>query len=714
METVQQEMSVPEKGTMKPLKRKRVSVGTDIDQEEKKTLIEGFHDEISKLYGYFQNFLAWKVGNEESEFKYVNSAIACMLEGSRLPYSKLACEIFEKLKEKNGVTLASVQRDINFIGSRLNYGVNNGSPNLLEDLSDSCLWCWEVRDMKLLPTHRRKMCAAQRKGREKIRQRIVALSDILAVLKMPENEENYKTYLQQASDKLSKTLNEEQISSILEKMTQKSSNETNSDGKEMLKEIEKNMRLAEKEKRKQDRQLEKEKLESEREAKRQQIEAEKEEKRREKEEAEQKKRLKRAQEEAEREQKWREKEETEAKKQLSVKKQATIMERFLKSKKPTIAENNVKDLNDATCSSVSDSSLQTTISIMDSKLTQEANTSIEDLRRFHMATWHGLRRREGVQRWGVRRYPKAKIFNDLKLQVSSCDNAKSDVVDEDLGENQPIDPTDELVVSRNPGFRWVKKLLQFDKSYRPPYYGSWSKKSDTIKPRCPLAKDPNLDYDVDSDEEWEEEEPGESLSDCDKDEEDLASEGPKEDEDESDDGFFVPDGYLSENEGVQNDCSGEVQVASGSDSPDIENEEFGAIIQQQRFLDRLTQQALRKNQPLILMFIGRTEADGPLTKTEEICRQALHLVPFAGAIDQPIEPQDCSPAEPDLPENAKEETVTPPSVKGKRVRSKGKGQAPPSGGSVSLPELLAAAAARKVAVSGDMPPCLLNMQAPLT
>ena len=47
------------------------------------------------------------------------------------------------------------------------------------------------------------------------------------------------------------------------------------------------------------------------------------------------------------------------------------------------------------------------------------------------------------------------------------------------------------------------------------------------------------------------EEPGESLSDCEKDadEERLEEENLKfEDEEESEDDFFVPDGYLSENE----------------------------------------------------------------------------------------------------------------------------------------------------------------------
>uniref|UniRef100_A0A8C7W0Q1 Chromatin assembly factor 1, subunit A (p150) n=1 Tax=Oncorhynchus mykiss TaxID=8022 RepID=A0A8C7W0Q1_ONCMY len=57
------------------------------------------------------------------------------------------------------------------------------------------------------------------------------------------------------------------------------------------------------------------------------------------------------------------------------------------------------------------------------------------------------------------------------------------------------------------------KLLQFRENYRPAYWGTWRKNSPHISPRCPLRQDKDLlDYEVDSDEEWEEEEPGESLS----------------------------------------------------------------------------------------------------------------------------------------------------------------------------------------------------------
>ncbi|XP_007949291.1 chromatin assembly factor 1 subunit A [Orycteropus afer afer] len=95
------------------------------------------------------------------------------------------------------------------------------------------------------------------------------------------------------------------------------------------------------------------------------------------------------------------------------------------------------------------------------------------------------------------------------------------------------------------------KLLQFSENHRPAYWGTWNKKTTVIHPRNPWAQDRKLlDYEVDSDDEWEEEEPGESLSHSEGDDDDEVG----EDEDE-DDGFFVPHGYLSEDEGVTEECA---------------------------------------------------------------------------------------------------------------------------------------------------------------
>jgi len=55
--------------------------------------------------------------------------------------------------------------------------------------------------------------------------------------------------------------------------------------------------------------------------------------------------------------------------------------------------------------------------------------------------------------------------------------------------------------------------LKFYENIKPPYFGPWTKKSDKIRPRNCLKKDDALlNYEVDSDDEWEEEEPGDRFS----------------------------------------------------------------------------------------------------------------------------------------------------------------------------------------------------------
>uniref|UniRef100_A0A182NR31 Chromatin assembly factor 1 subunit A dimerization domain-containing protein n=1 Tax=Anopheles dirus TaxID=7168 RepID=A0A182NR31_9DIPT len=107
------------------------------------------------------------------------------------------------------------------------------------------------------------------------------------------------------------------------------------------------------------------------------------------------------------------------------------------------------------------------------------------------------------------------------------------------------------------------KFFLFEENRRPPYRGTWRKRSTQIKARRPFAQDTKFfDYEVDSDDEWEEEEPGESLHGSD-DEKDV----DPEEEYEVDNEFFVPHGHLSdeelhaEEEGEMEDNSPEAQKA---------------------------------------------------------------------------------------------------------------------------------------------------------
>ncbi|KAJ3257537.1 hypothetical protein HK103_004446 [Boothiomyces macroporosus] len=86
------------------------------------------------------------------------------------------------------------------------------------------------------------------------------------------------------------------------------------------------------------------------------------------------------------------------------------------------------------------------------------------------------------------------------------------------------------------------KLLKFHTDLRPAYFGTWSKKSKSVNGKKPFGKDEALDYEVDSELEWEEEEEGEELV--------SENEEEPEEEDEMEDDWIVPNGYLSEDEGM--------------------------------------------------------------------------------------------------------------------------------------------------------------------
>ncbi|KAL1717346.1 chromatin assembly factor 1 subunit A-domain-containing protein [Schizophyllum commune] len=80
------------------------------------------------------------------------------------------------------------------------------------------------------------------------------------------------------------------------------------------------------------------------------------------------------------------------------------------------------------------------------------------------------------------------------------------------------------------------KVLIFHTDSRPGYYGTWTRASDVIGPRTPLARDANQhDYGYDSGEEWEDE-PAEADN-VDEDEE----EGGEEEEDSDADSWLVDD-----------------------------------------------------------------------------------------------------------------------------------------------------------------------------
>ncbi|KAK4745734.1 hypothetical protein SAY87_012046 [Trapa incisa] len=285
----------------------------------------------------------------------LNAQISCSMEESDLPLSALVEQIYGMLKVRNeGLTVVAVKSGLLFVGQRIMYGVPNPDADVLEDHSSSCLWCWETRDVKLLPKSTKGAIKTRRTCKKKIHDRISAhRRNIVCIVQTGERPDLQARFLEGIGKTLSEadiralvdSLTQRNVSSVaekeanqdkkkfikqLERSKRKAEDEAKRDEKASIKQLERTKRKAEKEQKRIELQLLKDKLKAEKELKRLQEEAEKEEKRRVREESELNKQLRKQQEKVERDQCRQEKEEEEMKRKLSLQKQASIMERFLR------------------------------------------------------------------------------------------------------------------------------------------------------------------------------------------------------------------------------------------------------------------------------------------------------------------------------------------------------------------------------------------------
>ncbi|KAE9589676.1 putative chromatin assembly factor 1 subunit A [Lupinus albus] len=637
-------------------KRKRKNVPENLSSQEKEARIKVLQNELNALFDYYKEVKNEKVEVKLSECGSMNAVIAVLIEESEFPLLMLVDEVHEKMKNAGSgvvpverMTHASVKSSVLSLGQRVVYGVVNEDADILEDHAESCLWCWETRDVKLIPESVRGRFIVRRIFRGRIHARIMAVSEMITSLKKPESEQNYNNGLLKASAKLGKTYSEAEIRLLVGGILQKNSVDmtmikAKREEKLLLKQLDRNRREVAKENDNLHNELQRETLLSERDLKLLEGEANKDEKCHEKDSC--KKMQKK--EETEKDQRRREKEESDLKKKRSLQKQVSIMERFLKRGKSTHSFlNNQFSSNSAAC----DSSIRNSENVceaatlsMDSTLASSIDITFEDIRKSNFSLWHSLGqsiRSNRKQRWGLRWKPKSELFNELKLASTIGVSHYGDLAMEkhinELGEHSSdISPSQTNAdSSHTKKFFPGKQLLQFDNSPRPAFYGIWPKKSQVVGPHHPFRKDPSLDYDVNSDEEWEEEDPGESLSDCDNDEEECLEEHSKSD-DESEDGFFVPDGYLSEDEGAQVDkLENDIDIERAKSSPgcknDVEAEEFCALLQQQKNLNDLTEHALKRKRLWIisnLMHEHDKELDDNSVGTfnlEQMCLQSLSM-----------------------------------------------------------------------------------------
>ncbi|XP_022208801.2 chromatin assembly factor 1 subunit A [Drosophila obscura] len=228
-----------------------------------------------------------------------------------------------------------------------------------------------------------------------------------------------------------------------------------------------------------------------------------------------------------------------------------------------------------------------------------------------------------------------KMQRDVRLQRRTKEEESEEevqVIDDLTNAGTPIEQEEQA--KQMPRMR--AKYLQFADNRRPPYYGTWRKRSQSISARRPLAQDKvHFDYEVDSDCEWEEEEPGESLS-ASEDEKERESEEESEEEYNE---WYVPHGHLSDEE-LQND--GEMD-----DGHTREAQKAKLQVLQQEFAQEMKKQT-RKIKPRLL---------GPVWLDENGNKSPLCPAIFAQTIDSygswQLEPVSMVPP----PETVREEAA---------------------------------------------------------
>lgn len=137
----------------KGTKRRRTSLYSEnLSGEQREAQIKGLKQEMEGLFGYYKEMMEQKsglgMGYDMGLVEFgcsLNSVVAILMEESDLPLSKLFEAIHEKVKDRMGnVSLAAVKSAVLLVGQRVKYGLNNEEADVLEDDSNSSLWCWEV------------------------------------------------------------------------------------------------------------------------------------------------------------------------------------------------------------------------------------------------------------------------------------------------------------------------------------------------------------------------------------------------------------------------------------------------------------------------------------------------------------------------------------------------------------------------------------------
>lgn len=474
--------------------------------------------------------------------------LLALLEGSKLPLSVLAkstCDALNAVFPAAAFPLDMVSSKIKVLSARKAYiknpliaigtSVSNNlgkDINPFEDVNPDQIWRWEVVTLDLLPDETIKSAKIARSARRKLQLQFNATARLLAAL-----EESIKLFqTSKAKPKADKVVSK--ISREEEKVLK------------FEQDIEKIRLAAEAKKLKQ---AKKEHTSKEDEEKKKAAALEKKEaadlekkvaadqRKKEKDDAKQKKELEREEAKKQKEEKVRAEE---AKKTLVDEKQKKRMLSFFVGPSKKSKKNDVSK-------AVAQPKEKASKDVLKGK-PASPKKQVDD-------NFDGTLFRSSINTQGERKQPKKSVFSSLSERASTSRKPKTKRVNMRVfisGANagdpfaaQPAFAEERIIQVRN-----RNKFLKFTEDCRPAYHGTWSKHSSNGKRlgRNPFLRDGSLDYDVDSEGEWEEgdDDPGEDV-------ENDAGDG-EDDKSQDDEGdtrvYNYQDGWLAQDDEIGDDA----------------------------------------------------------------------------------------------------------------------------------------------------------------
>ena len=477
---------------------------------------------------------SWKIIKCSSLTLYVSK-----INVSSLSLSKLTDHISEKLSECHGKTWNrdSLTSKIKLLAKRKSFIdiESSGTPvDLFEDQDHDRMWRWEFSTLEILPSEilpkvrkaraARKKISSHRTATTRLLQALNEAEAVISDLKLPKMDKQIAK-VSQNEEKVLKYEREAEKKRMAEQAKLKKQEEI---------EAKKRKKQEELESKKREKELEKERKKLEAEKKKEEAEAKKQEAAKAREEAKQKKIAEKEEKKRVEEEKKRAVEESKTKK-LNMQK-ACLMSFFAgppskkaKTETNSAGDSNSNDLNEATeltktaCDSFDVDNFR---SLIDSADSHETNKPM-----FSKLSQQAVSSRKRRTR---------KVALSVYVTV---------MPEEGAFDAQPFAEQREIMVPNK------YRFLSFHEDCRPPYHGTWSKTSTIVTGRKPFGKDTTyLDYDYDSEAEWEEgdDEVGEDIEDEAKcQDEDMDDEEGDARLYDYDDGFCVADDrYLETDDDV--------------------------------------------------------------------------------------------------------------------------------------------------------------------